>query len=157
MCKVVFWDDPWWWRQYAPLKRRSTIILHGSISQKTTLHIILAAVRTWNLTSYNAVHLIQRQYNTAVNVQNMAVESSISVSKRAIKFNKKRSQQQERRENLVRQNSQFEPRLPHLEPWLRSFLVLLSAYILFRWYLFELRRDYFFVILSLCNNSFDDK
>jgi hypothetical protein len=28
---------PWWWRQYAPLKRRSTIILHGSISQKTTL------------------------------------------------------------------------------------------------------------------------
>jgi hypothetical protein len=26
---------PWWWRQYAPLKRRSTIILHGSISQKT--------------------------------------------------------------------------------------------------------------------------
>jgi hypothetical protein len=29
---------PWWWRQYAPLKRRSTIILHGSISQKTTLN-----------------------------------------------------------------------------------------------------------------------
>jgi hypothetical protein len=28
-----------WWRQYAPLKRRSTIILHGSISQKTTLNI----------------------------------------------------------------------------------------------------------------------
>jgi hypothetical protein len=24
---------PWWWRQYAPLKRRLTIILHGSISQ----------------------------------------------------------------------------------------------------------------------------
>jgi hypothetical protein len=34
----------------SPLKRRSTIILHGSISQKTTLNIILAAVRTWNLT-----------------------------------------------------------------------------------------------------------
>jgi hypothetical protein len=31
---------PWWWRQYAPLKRRSTFILHGSISQKTTLNII---------------------------------------------------------------------------------------------------------------------
>jgi hypothetical protein len=31
---------------YAPLKRRSTIILHGSISQQTTLNIILAAVRT---------------------------------------------------------------------------------------------------------------
>jgi len=28
---------PWWWRQYAPLKRRSTIILHGSTSQKTIL------------------------------------------------------------------------------------------------------------------------
>jgi hypothetical protein len=47
-------DHPWWWRQYAPPKRRSTIILHGSISQKTTLNIILAAVRTWNLTE-NAV------------------------------------------------------------------------------------------------------
>jgi hypothetical protein len=32
-------DDGWWWRQYAPLKRRSIIILHGSISQKTTLDI----------------------------------------------------------------------------------------------------------------------
>jgi hypothetical protein len=29
---------PWWWRQYAPLKRRSTIILHGSTTQKTTLN-----------------------------------------------------------------------------------------------------------------------
>jgi hypothetical protein len=29
--------------EYAPLKRRSTIILHGSISQKTFLNIILAA------------------------------------------------------------------------------------------------------------------
>jgi hypothetical protein len=29
-----------------PLNRRSTIILHGSISQKTTLNIILAAMRT---------------------------------------------------------------------------------------------------------------
>jgi hypothetical protein len=31
--------NPWWWRQYAPLKRRSTIILHGSTSQKTILSI----------------------------------------------------------------------------------------------------------------------
>jgi hypothetical protein len=31
----------------APLKRRSTIILHGSTTQKTALNIILAAVRTW--------------------------------------------------------------------------------------------------------------
>jgi hypothetical protein len=43
-------DHPWWWRQYAPLKRRSTIILHGSTTQKTALNITLAAVRTWNLT-----------------------------------------------------------------------------------------------------------
>jgi hypothetical protein len=34
-----------------PLKRRSTIILHGSTSQKTNLNFILAAVRTWILTS----------------------------------------------------------------------------------------------------------
>jgi hypothetical protein len=41
----VLWiiRDEW---QYAPLKRRSTIILHGSITQKTALNIILAAVRT---------------------------------------------------------------------------------------------------------------
>jgi hypothetical protein len=39
-----------WWRQYAPLKRRSTIILHGSTSQKAILNIILAAARTSNLT-----------------------------------------------------------------------------------------------------------
>jgi uncharacterized membrane protein YwzB len=30
-----------WWRQYAPLKRRSTIILHGSITQTTALNIVL--------------------------------------------------------------------------------------------------------------------
>jgi hypothetical protein len=28
---------PWWWRQHVPLKRRSTIILHGSTTQKTAL------------------------------------------------------------------------------------------------------------------------
>jgi hypothetical protein len=33
---------PWWWRQYVPLKRRSTIILHGSTTQKTALNIISA-------------------------------------------------------------------------------------------------------------------
>jgi hypothetical protein len=42
---------PWWWRQYAPLKRRPTIILHRSTSQQTILSIILAAVRTLNLTN----------------------------------------------------------------------------------------------------------
>jgi hypothetical protein len=35
------------------LKRRSTIILHGSTTQKTALNIILAAVRTWNLTNFS--------------------------------------------------------------------------------------------------------
>jgi hypothetical protein len=53
----VFWnvapcsyESPWWWRQYAPLKRRSTYTwLHSSTSQKT-LNCILAAVRSWNLT-----------------------------------------------------------------------------------------------------------
>jgi hypothetical protein len=42
MLRIVFWDvlhHPWWWRQYAPLKRRSTIILHCSTSQKTILNI----------------------------------------------------------------------------------------------------------------------
>jgi hypothetical protein len=46
MFRIVFWDvlpckifvDRRWWRQYAPLKRRSTIILHGSTSQKTILN-----------------------------------------------------------------------------------------------------------------------
>jgi hypothetical protein len=49
----VLVGKPWWWRQYAPLKRRSTIILHGNISQKTILNIIFAAVRTWNLTHFS--------------------------------------------------------------------------------------------------------
>jgi hypothetical protein len=39
-----------------PLKRRSTIILHGSTSQKKILNFILAAVRTWNLTISIIVH-----------------------------------------------------------------------------------------------------
>jgi hypothetical protein len=39
--RVVFWV-------ILPCK----IILHGSITQNTTLNIILAAVRTWNLTTY---------------------------------------------------------------------------------------------------------
>jgi hypothetical protein len=55
--RFVFWDvlpckiivdrrfrersSPWWWRQYVPLKCRSTIILHGSTSQKTNLNFIV--------------------------------------------------------------------------------------------------------------------
>jgi hypothetical protein len=42
MFRAVFWVI----LQYAPLKRRPTILLHGSITQKTALNIILAAVRT---------------------------------------------------------------------------------------------------------------
>jgi hypothetical protein len=55
MFRIVFWDHPWWWRQYAPLKRWSTVILHGSTSQKTILNIILAAMRTWNLTEWREI------------------------------------------------------------------------------------------------------
>jgi hypothetical protein len=35
---------PWWWRQYALLKRRSTIILHGGTSQKTILNILQSSL-----------------------------------------------------------------------------------------------------------------
>jgi hypothetical protein len=51
-------DVPRWWKQYAPLKRRSTIILHGSTSQKTILNIILDALRTWNLTFVSCVYML---------------------------------------------------------------------------------------------------
>jgi hypothetical protein len=52
--------SPWWWRQYAPLKRRSTSTwLHSATSQKT-VNFILATVRTWNLTFitvFTAAHI----------------------------------------------------------------------------------------------------
>jgi hypothetical protein len=58
MFRIVFWDilpcklivDRRFRDAYCLHDGRSTIILHGSISQKTILNIILAAVRTWNLT-----------------------------------------------------------------------------------------------------------
>jgi hypothetical protein len=62
-CKMIVdrrFRGAYWWRQYAPLKSRSTIILHGSISQKTTLNIILAAVRTWNLTPHGLIRARSR-------------------------------------------------------------------------------------------------
>jgi hypothetical protein len=40
---ITMFTNPWWWRQYAPLKRRSTIIWHGSISQKTILNMFTRA------------------------------------------------------------------------------------------------------------------
>jgi hypothetical protein len=43
-------SSPWWWRQYEPLKRRSTSTrLRGVISEKAVI-FIFAAVNTWNLT-----------------------------------------------------------------------------------------------------------
>jgi hypothetical protein len=41
-CKIIVdrFHQGWWWRQHVPLKRRSTIILHGSTSQKTILNFI---------------------------------------------------------------------------------------------------------------------
>jgi hypothetical protein len=43
----------------------STIILHGSISQKTILNIILAAVRTWNLTYIIHTLPLTKNYRTS--------------------------------------------------------------------------------------------
>jgi hypothetical protein len=45
-----FWFSELSSGMYYRVKWFSTIILHGSTSQKTILNIILAAVRTWNLT-----------------------------------------------------------------------------------------------------------
>jgi hypothetical protein len=54
----------WWSRQYAPLKRLSTLTwLHGATSQKT-LNSILAAVRTWNLTPSVYVFIKVRDHVT---------------------------------------------------------------------------------------------
>jgi hypothetical protein len=46
-------DRPWWWRQYAPLKRRSTFILHGSITQKTTLKKYQSDITALSATLWN--------------------------------------------------------------------------------------------------------
>jgi hypothetical protein len=55
--------------QGSSLKRRSTIILHGSTSQKTILNIILAAVRTWNLTPMCIFdNVIQIKYEWAISI-----------------------------------------------------------------------------------------
>jgi hypothetical protein len=43
----------------ASIISQSTIILHGSTSQKTILNIILAAVRTWNLIHNHITYLTQ--------------------------------------------------------------------------------------------------
>jgi hypothetical protein len=50
---------PWWWGQHVPLKRRSTIILHGSTSQKTNLDKIgpLIRIRVFLFFALLAVHV----------------------------------------------------------------------------------------------------
>jgi hypothetical protein len=55
-CSLVEADSlHWWWRQYAPLKRRSTSTrVHGAISQRVVIFIV-AAVRTCNLTRFSNV------------------------------------------------------------------------------------------------------
>jgi hypothetical protein len=48
--RAISCSSPWWWRQYAPLKRRSIFArLHGATLQKT-ITFILDAVRIWNIT-----------------------------------------------------------------------------------------------------------
>jgi hypothetical protein len=47
-CKIIVYIHPWWWRQHVPLKRRSTIVLHGSTSQNTILNIIELSRKTQN-------------------------------------------------------------------------------------------------------------
>jgi hypothetical protein len=54
---------PWWWRQYAPLKRRSTSTrLHGAIFQKTII-FMLATMKTWNITRNARFSSIIRFHN----------------------------------------------------------------------------------------------
>jgi hypothetical protein len=42
----------WWWRQWAPLKRRSTRTRLNDVISHKALIFILAAVRTWNIFIY---------------------------------------------------------------------------------------------------------
>jgi hypothetical protein len=56
----LHYQGDWWWRPYAPLKRRSASTwLHGATSQKT-LNFTLAAVRTWTLTYILTLSFHQR-------------------------------------------------------------------------------------------------
>jgi hypothetical protein len=74
-----------WWRQYVPLKRRSTIILHGSTSQKTILNFIattltkrchktlsgntalhLRCIQTYNIVIPNELYLWNSLFKDAV-------------------------------------------------------------------------------------------
>jgi hypothetical protein len=56
-------SSPWWWRQYAPLKSRSSIWLNDSTSQKT-LNFILTTMRTWNLTGFFLIAMFVMVFKT---------------------------------------------------------------------------------------------
>jgi hypothetical protein len=62
--------------QSAHLKRRLTIILHSSTSQKTILNIILAAVRTWNLTSVTYLSNRGTMWDTNISISSVSVPVS---------------------------------------------------------------------------------
>jgi hypothetical protein len=57
-------SGPWWWKLYAPLKRRYICTRpHDTTSLKTAI-FILAAVRTWNLTLFEVfIVWILTKYN----------------------------------------------------------------------------------------------
>jgi hypothetical protein len=53
---------PWWWRQLAPLKRRSIRTrLHGATSQKTAI-FILAALRISNINKFRIYVRLKMEY-----------------------------------------------------------------------------------------------
>jgi hypothetical protein len=64
--RIVFWDVlpckiSLIWRQYAPLKRLSTIILHGSTSQKTILDYTDWATQAPTVVTKNIQKLVIRK------------------------------------------------------------------------------------------------
>jgi hypothetical protein len=63
------------------LKPRSTIILHGSTSQKTILNIILAAVRTWNLTLLKKLFWCSEPYYPLCQLCNVSLRIIYQTSK----------------------------------------------------------------------------
>jgi hypothetical protein len=61
-CFHTFFCRCWWWRQFTPLKHRSTPTrLHGGITRKALIFIV-ASVRTWNLTF--RIYLVQIHTHT---------------------------------------------------------------------------------------------
>jgi hypothetical protein len=68
---------PWWWTQYAPLKRRSTIILNGSTSQETILNIY---GYVWGTSAWNFCHTIPSEiFNDVLSLQRWKSEQKTSL------------------------------------------------------------------------------